>query len=267
VSGAAHIVCGENTALAESIEGKTGRPRRKPPYLKNRGLNQKPTVLNNVETYSCVPYIVKEGGEKFLSYGTEFSGGTKLMCLIGDVKNRGVYEVPFGTSIRELIENYGGGMAEGKKLKFVHLGGNSGSCFPASMIDLKVCYNELKKVGFSLGSGVVLCVSEDQSVVEYLKAVMEFFEEESCGKCTPCREGNQRMVELLDKLCGGKGTLEDIKRLKELGQIMRNTSFCGLGQSAPIPAMTLIKYFEDEFKACVESKCTDSNCCCCKGGK
>ncbi|ADY57184.1 NADH dehydrogenase subunit F [Syntrophobotulus glycolicus DSM 8271] len=266
VSGAGAYVCGENTALAESIEGKTGRPRRKPPYLKNAGLNLKPTVLNNVETYACIPYIVKEGGEKFLSYGTEFSGGTKLMCLIGDVKNRGVYEVPFGTTVRELIDNCGGGMADGKKLKFVHLGGSSGSCFPESMLDTKICYNDLRKAGISLGSGVVLVVSEDQSVVEYLKAVMEFFEEESCGKCTPCREGNQRMVEILEKLTEGKGTAEDIKRLKHLAQIMRDTSFCGLGQSAPVPALTLIKHFEDEFKAYAKGKCSDANCCC-KGGK
>lgn len=260
VSGAGAYVCGENTALVESIEGKPGRPRRKPPYIKNAGLNMKPTVLNNVETYACIPWIVKEGGETFLSIGTEFSGGTKLMCLSGNVARRGVYEVPFGTTLRELIEELGGGMAHGRKLKFVHLGGSSGSCFPESLLDTKICYNDLRKSGLSLGSGAVLVVDDTHCVVDYLKAVMEFFEEESCGKCTPCREGNQRMVEILEKLTEGRGTQEDLQRLKSLAQTMKNTSFCGLGQSAPVPVTTLLKHFAEEFEAHVQGHCPTEKC-------
>ncbi len=260
VSGAGAYVCGENTALVESIEGKPGRPRQKPPYIKNCGLYQMPTILNNVETYSCIPWIVKEGGDAFCSLGTDFSGGTKLMCLSGNVVNRGVYEVPFGITLRELIYDLGGGIANGRKLKFVHLGGSSGACFPESLLDTKICYADLKRNGLSLGSGAVLVVDDSNCPVDYLKAVMEFFEEESCGKCTPCREGNQRMVELLERLTEGRGTLDDIKRLRSLAQTMKTTSFCGLGQSAPVPVITLIKYFEDEFKAHVEGRCTAGKC-------
>lgn len=260
VSGAGAYVCGENTALVESIEGKTGRPRRKPPYIKNAGLNLMPTVLNNVETYACIPWIVKEGGEKFLSLGTEFSGGTKLMCLSGNVVNRGTYEVPFGTTLRELIYDIGGGIPEGRKVKFVHLGGSSGSCFPEELLDTKICYNDLRKNGLSLGSGAVLVIDDSHCVVDYLKVVMEFFEEESCGKCTPCREGNQRLVELLEKLTEGRGTVEDIKRMKSLAQTMRNTSFCGLGQSAPVPVTTLLKHFADEFEAHIDGQCPSGKC-------
>lgn len=260
VSGAGAYVCGENTALVESIEGKTGRPRQKPPYIKNCGLYQMPTILNNVETYSCIPYIVKNGGEKFASMGTEFSGGTKLMCLSGNVKNRGVYEIPFGTTLRELICDLGGGIADGKKLKFVHLGGSSGSCFPESYLDTKICYYDLKKCGFSLGSGAVLVVDDTHCVVDYLKTVMEFFEEESCGKCTPCREGNQRMVEILEKMTEGKATMDDFNKMKSLAMTMKTTSFCGLGQSAPVPVITLIKFFEEEFIEHINGKCRTGVC-------
>jgi len=260
VSGAGAYVCGENTALVESIEGKTGRPRQKPPYIKNCGLYQMPTILNNVETYSCIPWIIKDGGEKFSSLGTEFSGGTKLMCLSGNVKNRGVYEIPFGMTLRELIYDLGGGIEGGRKLKFVHLGGSSGSCFPESMVDTKICYYDLKKAGFSLGSGAVLVVDDSHCVVDYLKTVMEFFEEESCGKCTPCREGNQRMVEILEKFTEGTATMEDFNKIKSLAQTMKTTSFCGLGQSAPVPVITLIKYFEEEFIEHINGKCKAGVC-------
>lgn len=260
VSGAGAYVCGENTALVESIEGKTGRPRQKPPYIKNCGLYQMPTVLNNVETYSCIPWIIKDGGENFAKKGTEFSGGTKLMCLSGNVKKRGVYEIPFGMTIRELVFDLGGGMTDGHKLKFVHLGGSSGSCFPESMIDTKICYYDLKKAGFSLGSGAVLVVDDTHCVVDYLKTVMEFFEEESCGKCTPCREGNHRMVEILEKMTEGKATMADFNKMKSLAQTMKTTSFCGLGQSAPVPVITLIKYFEEEFLEHINGKCRTGVC-------
>ncbi len=260
VSGAGAYVCGENTALVESIEGKAGRPRQKPPYIKNCGLYMMPTILNNVETYSCIPWIVKEGGDSFSSMGTEFSGGTKLMCLSGNVVNRGVYEVPFGTTLRELIYDMGGGIPDGRKLKFVHLGGSSGACFPESLLDTAICYNDLKKSGLSLGSGAVLVVDDSHCAVDYAKIVMEFFEEESCGKCTPCREGNQRLVELLERLTTGRGTMEDIARLKSLSQTMKTTSFCGLGQSAPTAVITLLKYFEKEFEGHAAGQCENGKC-------
>lgn len=260
VSGAGAYVCGENTALVESIEGKPGRPRQKPPYIKNCGLYQMPTILNNVETYSCIPWIVKEGGEAFSALGTEFSGGTKLMCLSGNVAKPGVYEVPFGTTLRELIFTIGGGIPKGRKLKFVHLGGSSGACFPEDLLDTKICYNDLKKNGLSLGSGAVLVVDDSHCPVDYLKAVMEFFEEESCGKCTPCREGNQRLLELLEKLSEGNGTVEDVNRLKSIAQTMKNASFCGLGQSAPTALVTLLKHFRGEFETHVAGKCTTGQC-------
>lgn len=260
VSGAGAYVCGENTALVESIEGKTGRPRQKPPYIKNCGLYQMPTILNNVETYSCIPWIIKDGGEAFSKKGTEFSGGTKLMCLSGNVQNRGVYEIPFGMTLRELIYDLGGGVTNGRKLKFVHLGGQSGSCFPESLLDTKVCYYDLKKAGISLGSGAVVVVDDSHCVVDYLKNSMEFFEEESCGKCTPCREGTYRLVQLVDKFTEGTATMEDFNKLKSLAQTMKTSSFCGLGQSAPVPLLTLVKYFEEEFLEHINGKCRTGVC-------
>ncbi len=260
VSGAGAYVCGENTALVESIEGKTGRPRQKPPYIKNCGLYQMPTILNNVETYSCIPWIIKDGGETFSKKGTEFSGGTKLMCLSGNVKNRGVYEIPFGMTLRELIYDLGGGVTNGRKLKFVHMGGQSGSCFPESLLDTKICYYDLKKAGISLGSGAVVVIDDSHCVIDYLKNSMEFFEEESCGKCTPCREGTYRLVQLVDKFTEGTATMEDFNKLKSLAQTMKTSSFCGLGQSAPVPLLTLVKYFEEEFLEHINGKCRTGEC-------
>lgn len=260
VSGAGAYVCGENTALVESIEGKTGRPRQKPPYIKNCGLYQMPTILNNVETYSCIPWIIKDGGETFSKKGTEFSGGTKLMCLSGNVQNRGVYEIPFGMTLRELIYDLGGGVTNGRKLKFVHLGGQSGSCFPESLLDTKICYYDLKKAGISLGSGAVVVVDDSHCAVDYLKNSMEFFEEESCGKCTPCREGTYRLVQLVEKFTEGTATMEDFNKLKSLAQTMKTSSFCGLGQSAPVPLLTLVKYFEEEFLEHINGKCRTGVC-------
>lgn len=261
VSGAGAYICGENTALIESIEGKTGRPRQKPPYLSTCGLFQKPTILNNVETYACIPWIVKDGGEAFLKKGTKFSGGTKLVCLSGNVVNRGVYEIPFGMTLRELIYDIGGGVPSGRKLKFVHMGGQSGSCFPATYLDTKICYDDLKKAGISLGSGAIVCVDDSHCVVDYLKNCMEFFEEESCGKCTPCREGTYRLVQLCDKLTRGDATIDDFEKMKNLAKTMRMVSFCGLGQSAPVALLTLIKHFEDEFIEHINGKCITNECC------
>ncbi len=260
VSGAGAYICGENTALIESIEGKTGRPRIKPPYLSTCGLYQQPTILNNVETYACLPWIVKDGGEHYLSIGTEHSGGTKLVCLSGNVSNRGVYEIPFGTTIRELVYGIGGGPTNGNKLKFIHMGGQSGKCFPESLFDTKICYDELKKAKISLGSGALVCVDDTHCVVDYIKNTMEFFEEESCGKCTPCREGTYRMVQLLEKFTEGRATMDDFDKIKSLAQTMKTVSFCGLGQSAPVALLSLIQHFEEEFLEHLDGKCRTNVC-------
>lgn len=261
VSGAGAYVCGENTALVESIEGKTGRPRQKPPYIKNVGLYKMPTLLNNVETFSSIPWIIKEGGDKYSALGTEFSGGTKLMCLSGNVMNRGVYEVPFGITIKQLIYDMGGGIPYGRKLKFVHMGGSSGACFPESLLDTRICYNELKLHELSLGSGAVLVVDDTNCVVDYLKVVMEFFKEESCGKCTPCREGNLRLLELLEKLSKGKGTIDSLEKMRSLARTMKKASFCGLGQSAPTALLSLMEHFKDDFEAHTLGICKSGKCC------
>lgn len=260
VSGAGAYVCGENTALVESIEGKSGKPRMKPPYLKNCGLYLKPTLLNNVETFASIPFIVNEGGKKYAEIGYGNSGGTKLLSMAGNIVNKEVFEVPFGVTVKEIIYDLGGGVPNGKNLKFVQMGGNSGSVFPATCLDVKMDYDEMKKNGITIGSGAVTAVDDTNCAVDYLKSVMEFFVHESCGKCTPCREGNQRIVEMLEKLSEGRGTKEDIRRIKELTRVMKSTSFCGLGQSVAQPVNSMLKHFADEFNEHVDGKCK-TGCC------
>ncbi|MCX7904490.1 MAG: SLBB domain-containing protein [Caloramator sp.] len=260
LSGAGAYVCGENSALVESSEGKSGRPRIKPPFIKNSGYLGMPTLVNNVETFACVPYIVKEGGEKFAGYGTEFSGGTKLVCLSGNVKNRGVYEVPFGTTLRELIYDIGGGLPEGRKLKFVQLGGSSGPCIPESMLDIKICYKDLKVKGLTLGSGAILVVDDSNCIIDFLKCITEFFYHESCGKCTPCREGNKQLLALVNKFINGSATYNDLETIKKVGQIMKEAAFCGLGETAATAHLSLIKYFEEEFVEHINKKCRANIC-------
>ena len=260
ISGAGAYVCGENSALVESTEGKSGRPRMKPPYIKNAGYMGMPTLVNNVETFAYVPYIVREGGDKFASYGTEFSGGTKLVCLSGNVKNKGVYEVPFGITLRELIYDIGGGLPEGRKLKFVQLGGSSGPCIPDDMLDTKLCYKELKSKGLTLGSGAILVVDDSNCIVDFLKCVTEFFYHESCGKCTPCREGNKQLLALVNKFINGNANENDLQIIKKVGYIMKNAAFCGLGETAPTAHLSLIKYFEDEFIEHINKKCRANVC-------
>lgn len=260
VSGAGAYVCGENTALVESIEGKSGRPRIKPPFLKNVGLYLQPTLLNNVETFSSIPYIINEGGDKYAALGYGLSGGTKLVSLAGNITNKKVFEVPFGITIREIIEELGGGVPDGKKVKFVQMGGNSGACFPESLLDTRLDYSELKKNGMTLGSGAILVVDETNCVVDMARVIMEFFVHESCGKCTPCREGNLRILELLGRLSAGEGTTEDIGRIRTIVKTMKNTAFCGLGQSVMQPIDSLLRHFAAEFEEHAQGSCRAGKC-------
>lgn len=260
VWGAGAYVCGENTALLESIEGKSGRPRKKPPYLTQVGLHQAPTLLQNVETYSNISYIVEHGGDEYASYGTEHSGGTKLVCLSGNVVNRGVYEIPFGTPIREIIYEIGGGIPNGRKLKFVQLGGSSGACFTDEKLDTQMCYKALRDNGLKLGSGALLVIDDSNCVIDFLKCITEFFIHESCGKCTPCREGNTRLLEILDKFSKGKAKKEDLDDLCRIAKTMKNTSFCGLGQAATTALTDCLKYMRNEFEEHIEGHCKAGVC-------
>lgn len=262
MTGAGAYVCGENSALLNSIEGKAGRPRIKPPHLAEVGLFLLPTLVNNVETIATIPTIVLEGGEKYLSYGTNDSGGTKLICLSGNVVNRGVYEIPFGVSLKDCIYDpeLGGGIPNGKKLKFYHLGGQSGPIGNEAQLDTPYCYKTLRNAGLTVGSGAVVVMDEDVCVIDYLKGVTEFFIHESCGKCTPCREGNKQIYAILCKLSTGEATQDDMVVLKRLISTMTNASFCGLGQSAAVALNTCWKLFKDEFADHLNKKCPAKVC-------
>lgn len=262
MTGAGAYVCGENSALLNSIEGKAGRPRIKPPHLAEVGLFLMPTLVNNVESIANIPTIVLEGGDKYLSYGTKDSGGTKLICLSGNVVNRGVYEIPFGVSLRDAIYDpeLGGGIPNGKKLKFFHLGGQSGPIGSEAQLDTMYCYKALRNAGLSVGSGAVVVMDEDVCVIDYLKGVTEFFIHESCGKCTPCREGNKQIYEILCKISKGEATEHDMTVLRRLIDTMTNASFCGLGQSAAVALNTCWKLFKSEFEDHLNKKCPAQVC-------
>lgn len=262
MTGAGAYVCGENSALLNSIEGKAGRPRIKPPHLAEVGLFLLPTLVNNVESIANIPTIVLDGGDKYLSYGTKDSGGTKLICLSGNVANRGVFEIPFGVSLRDTIYDpeMGGGIPNGKKLKFFHLGGQSGPIGSEAQLDTIYCYKALRNAGLSVGSGAVVVMDEDVCVIDYLKGVTEFFIHESCGKCTPCREGNKQIYAILCKLSEGEATQDDMIVLKRLIDTMTNASFCGLGQSAAVALNTCWKLFKSEFEDHLNKKCPAKVC-------
>ena len=247
LTGAGGYVVGENSALVESSEGKAGRPRMKPPYIKISGLFKMPTLVNNVETFAAVSYIMKNGGEIFRKLGNEESGGTKVICLSGNVQNRGVYEVPFGTTLREVIYDIGKGMENGRELKALQIGGSSGSIIPATMIDTPLCYEAFKKAGITLGSGSILVLDDSVSMIEFLKYVYGFFLHESCGKCTPCREGNKQLNNIIDRLFNREATNEDLNKMDKILCVMRSASFCGLGKSAPTALECCLKYFKDEI--------------------
>lgn len=247
LTGAGAYVVGENSALAESAEGRVGRPRMKPPYIKECGLYSKPTLVNNVETFSAIPYIISEGGRTYRDYGNEDSGGTKLISLCGNVNGRGVYEIPFGMTIRDIIYKLGKGMSDERNLKAVQIGGSSGSIIPVELIDTPLCYEALKKIGASIGSGSILVIDDSIDLIEFLLQVYSFFFHESCGKCTPCREGNKQIVNILEKLKSKEASEEDINMLGRLLDVMKNASFCGLGKTAPTALKSSFKYFKKDL--------------------
>ena len=259
--GAGAFVCGEETALMTSIEGNRGEPRPRPPFPAVKGLFGKPTVENNVETFANIPQIILNGAEWFASMGTEKSKGTKVFALGGKIKNTGLVEIPMGTTLREIIEDIGGGIPDGKKFKAAQTGGPSGGCIPASLIDTPVDYDNLTAIGCMMGSGGLIVMDEDTCMVDMAKFFLEFTVDESCGKCTPCRIGTRRLLELLNKITDGNGTLEDIDRLEELCNYIRQNSLCGLGQTAPNPVLATLKFFRDEYIAhVVDKKCPAGVC-------
>ena len=259
--GAGAFVCGEETALMTSIEGNRGEPRPRPPYPAVKGLFGKPTTENNVETFANVPQIILKGAEWFASMGTERSKGTKVFALGGKIKNTGLVEIPMGTTLREIVEEIGGGIPGGKKFKAAQTGGPSGGCIPASLMDTEIDYDNLTAIGCMMGSGGLIVMDEDNCMVDIAKFFLEFTVDESCGKCSPCRIGTKRMMEILEKITSGKGTLEDIDKLEELAYYIKQNSLCGLGQTAPNPVLATLKFFRDEYIAhVVDKKCPAGVC-------
>ena len=259
--GAGAFVCGEETALMTSIEGNRGEPRPRPPFPAEKGLFQKPTILNNVETYANIPQIILNGADWFESMGTEKSKGTKVFALGGKIHNTGLVEVPMGTTLRTVIEEIGGGIPNGKKFKAAQTGGPSGGCIPAEHMDIPIDYDNLISIGSMMGSGGLIVMDEDNCMVDIAKFFLEFTVDESCGKCTPCRIGTKRMYEMLDKITRGQGTLEDIDKLEELCYYIKQNSLCGLGQTAPNPVLSTLRYFRDEYVAhVVDKKCPAGVC-------
>ena len=259
--GAGAFVCGEETALMTSIEGNRGEPRPRPPFPAEKGLYNKPTILNNVETYANIPQIILNGADWFKGIGTEKSKGTKVFALGGKIHNTGLVEVPMGTSLRTVIEEIGGGIPNGKKFKAAQTGGPSGGCIPAEHFDIPIDYDNLIGIGSMMGSGGLIVMDEDNCMVDIAKFFLEFTVDESCGKCTPCRIGTKRMYEILDNITKGKGTLEDIDKLEELCYHIKTNSLCGLGQTAPNPVLSTLKFFRDEYIShVVDKKCPAGVC-------
>jgi NADP-reducing hydrogenase subunit HndC len=259
--GAGAFVCGEETALMVSIEGSRGEPRPRPPFPAQKGLFGKPTILNNVETYANIPQIILNGPKWFASMGTEKSKGTKVFALGGKIKNTGLVEVPMGTTLREIIEEIGGGIPNGKKFKAAQTGGPSGGCIPLEHYDIPIDYDNLIAIGSMMGSGGLIVMDETDCMVDIAKFFLEFTVEESCGKCTPCRIGTKRMLEILDKITKGQAKLEDLDRLEELCDYVKANSACGLGQTAPNPVLSTLKFFRDEYNAHIENKTCPAGVC------
>ena len=259
--GAGAFVCGEETALMTSIEGNRGEPRPRPPYPAVKGLFGKPTTENNVETFANIPQIILHGAEFFNSMGTEKSSGTKVFALGGKINNTGLVEIPMGTTLREIIEDIGGGIPKGKKFKAAQTGGPSGGCIPASLMDTPIDYDNLTAIGCMMGSGGLIVMDEDNCMVDIAKFFLDFTVDESCGKCTPCRIGTKRMRELLEKITDGKATLEDLDELENLAHYIKDNSLCGLGQTAPNPVLATLRFFKDEYIAhIVDKKCPAGVC-------
>ena len=259
--GAGAFVCGEETALLESIEGRRGQPRLKPPYPANAGLWGKPTLINNVETYANITQIILNGAEWYSSIGTETSKGTKVFALGGNVNNVGLVEVPMGTTLREIIFDIGGGIPNGREFKAAQTGGPSGGCIPKEYLDTPIDYESLKEVGSMMGSGGLIVMDDTKCMVSLAKFYLEFTVSESCGKCTPCRVGTKRMLEILEKICAGEGEKEDLTKLEKLALSIQKSSACGLGQSAPNPILSTLRYFREEYEEhVIEKKCRTKEC-------
>ena len=259
--GAGAFVCGEETALMTSIEGNRGEPRPRPPYPAVKGLFGKPTTENNVETFANVPQIILKGADWFASMGTEKSKGTKVFALGGKIKNTGLVEIPMGTTLREIIEEIGGGIPNGKKFKAAQTGGPSGGCIPAALMDTPIDYDNLTAIGCMMGSGGLIVMDEDNCMVDIAKFFLNFTVDESCGKCTPCRVGTKRLLEMLDKITAGKATMEDLDRLEDLCNYIKANSLCGLGQTAPNPVLATLKFFREEYIAHVRDKKCPAGVC------
>jgi len=259
--GAGAFVCGEETALMTSIEGNRGEPRPRPPFPAVKGLFGQPTVLNNVETYANITQIILNGPAWFASMGTEKSKGTKVFALGGKITNTGLVEVPMGTTLREVVEEIGGGIPNGKKFKAAQTGGPSGGCIPAALIDTPIDYDNLIAIGSMMGSGGLIVMDEDTCMVDLARFFLDFTVDESCGKCTPCRVGTRRLLEILDKIIAGNGEMEDLDKLEELSNYIKSASLCGLGQTAPNPVLSTLRYFRDEYIAhIVDKKCPAGVC-------
>ncbi|MDI6830903.1 MAG: NADH-ubiquinone oxidoreductase-F iron-sulfur binding region domain-containing protein [Actinomycetota bacterium] len=259
--GGGAFICGESTALIASIEGHIGEPRVKHVHTAERGLYNRPTNLNNVETWANVPLIIKEGAEAYASVGTETSKGTKIFSLVGKINNTGLVEVPMGTTLREIIYDIGGGIPGGKAFKAVQTGGPSGGCIPESLLDTPVDFDRLYEAGSMMGSGGMIVMDEDTCMVDIARYFLAFLCDESCGKCVPCREGLKRMLHIIDDICEGRGSMEQLDVLRELAEVVRDTSLCGLGQTAPNPVLSTIRYFEDEYRAHIEEgRCPAGAC-------
>lgn len=261
VRGGGAFVCGEATALVASIEGRVGEPRSRPPHLAEKGLWGKPTVINNVETWANVPIIIDKGWEWFSKIGTEGSKGTKIFSLVGKVNNTGLIEVPMGISLREIIFDIGGGIRGGKKFKAVQTGGPSGGVIPEKLLDLPIDFDSLTEVGSMMGSGGMIVMDEDTCMVDIARYFLNFLREESCGKCTPCREGIKAMLEIINRIVEGKGEEEDIDTLLEISEVMKEASLCGLGTTAPNPVLSTIEYFRDEYEAHIREKRCPAGVC------
>jgi NADH:ubiquinone oxidoreductase subunit F (NADH-binding)/NAD-dependent dihydropyrimidine dehydrogenase PreA subunit len=261
IEGAGAFVCGEETAMIASIEGYRGTPRPRPPFPASSGLWGKPTNINNVETWSHVSFILKEGAAAFNSFGTARSKGTKTFSLAGKVMRTGLIEVPLGTTLEQIIVNIGGGVAQGKSIKAVQIGGPSGGCLPASMLDFPVDYEDLTRAGVIMGSGGIIVLDDDDCMVDTARYFLTFTRSESCGKCSPCRIGTRLMLRILESISSGRGRTEDLPLLAELARSIKASSLCGLGQGAPNPVLTTLAYFGDEYRAHIEGSCCPALVC------
>ena len=261
IRGGGAFVCGEETALIASVEGRPGEPRQRPPYPAESGLWGKPTCINNVETWANVPWILSHGADAYRSVGTDTSKGTKVFSIVGKIENTGLIEVPMGLTLREIIYDIGGGIPNRKKFKAVQTGGPSGGCIPEELLDLPVDYESLTKAGAIMGSGGMIVMDENTCMVDVARYFLDFLKEESCGKCAPCREGIDRALEILERICRGEGKEQDIEALEAIGKMMKGFALCALGTTAPNPVLSTIRYFRKEYEAHIQDKKCPAGVC------